>query len=50
MNKYQAIKPTYHRIRNNYQSIYPKYHKALANDKLQFTLRFILFSIKHCHK
>lgn len=37
MNKYQTIKPTYHRIRNNYQSIYTKYHKALANDKLQFT-------------
>lgn len=37
MNKYQTIKPTYHRIRNNYQSINPKYHKALANDKLQFT-------------
>lgn len=36
MNKYQTIKPTYHRIRNNYQSINPKY-KALANDKLQFT-------------
>lgn len=37
MNKYQTIKPTYHRIRNNYQSMKPKYHKALANDKLQFT-------------
>lgn len=37
MNKYQTIKPTYHRIRNNYPSINPKYHKALANDKLQFT-------------
>lgn len=37
MNKYQTIKPTYHRIMNNYQSMKPKYHKALANDKLQFT-------------
>lgn len=37
MNKYQTIKPTYHRIRNNYQSMKPKYHKALANDKLQIT-------------
>lgn len=37
MNKYQTIKPTYHRIGNNYQSMKPKYHKAYANDKLQFT-------------
>lgn len=37
MNKYQTIKPTYHRIMNTYQSMKPKYHKALANDKLQFT-------------